>query len=385
MIKFFKFKLKKIKNLYLLFLCYIKFLFKGKANKKTAKLNKILVVQMSKLGDMVCTTPIFRAIKIKYPQAKIFVLGNSVNKQLLEKHPHVDKYIIAENSIFKNIKKIKQEKFDFACLIVPDFTSLTTIFLANINFIAAPKIIKGFSSQNIKPYKLLNKLVITKEHIIRHYAPKQYLKLLEPINIYSSDTKKYLNFSVNAKKNIEKFFQKNNIKTKTDLIIGITPTAGNKIKQWPAKRFAKLADYIYQKHKAKIILTASSQEQNTIQEVLKNRNPNTKIYNAKVNIDELKALISKYSMFISADTGPIYIAEAFKVPTIDIVGPVDENDQPPQGKYNLIVKADRKKSELYVMNARKYNIKEAQRQINDITINMVIEKFEELCKKLKSI
>ena len=73
------------------------------------------------------------------------------------------------------------------------------------------------------------------------------------------------------------------------------------------------------------------------------------------------------------------------MPTIDIVGPVDENDQPPQGKYNLIVKADRKKSELYVMNARKYNIKEAQRQINDITINMVIEKFEELCKKLKSI
>ena len=34
-------------------------------------------------------------------------------------------------------------------------------------------------------------------------------------------------------------------------------------------------------------------------------------------------------LFISVDTGPIYIAEAFNVPTVDIVGPVDENVQPP--------------------------------------------------------
>jgi len=43
------------------------------------------------------------------------------------------------------------------------------------------------------------------------------------------------------------------------------------------------------------------------------------------------------SLYVSADTGPIYIAEAFNVPTIDITGPVNENEQPPQGEKHKIV------------------------------------------------
>ena len=112
---------------------------------------------------------------------------------------------------------------------------------------------------------------------------------------------------------------------------------------------------------------------------------NTKIINTTglFNIDELKALISKLSLFISVDTGPIYIAEAFGVATIDITGPIDEKEQPPIGRIHKIVKIEnREKPELYVMNARVYNKKEAKRQVDEISVDMVIEKFEELMKIL---
>ena len=97
-----------------------------------------------------------------------------------------------------------------------------------------------------------------------------------------------------------------------------------------------------------------------------------------LNIDELKALISKMSAFISVDTGPIYIAEAFGVSTIDIVGPMDENEQPSRGPRHKVVVGERLKPELHIMNARVYDETEARRQIDSITVDMVMRAFREL-------
>jgi len=101
-----------------------------------------------------------------------------------------------------------------------------------------------------------------------------------------------------------------------------------------------------------------------------------------LSIDELKALISKMSLFISADTGPIYIAEAFNIPTIDIVGPVDENVQPPKGRIHKLVIPKRTKSELYIMNARNYNKEEALRQVNSILTKSVIKEVNKLLNSI---
>jgi len=43
-----------------------------------------------------------------------------------------------------------------------------------------------------KSYKILRKLVLSRSHRIGSYAGREYLKLLEPIDIFTEDTKKYL-------------------------------------------------------------------------------------------------------------------------------------------------------------------------------------------------
>ena len=120
--------------------------------------------------------------------------------------------------------------------------------------------------------------------------------------------------------------------------------------------------------------------------VLKNITSEKNVTNLvqKTSIDQLKALISELDFFLSVDTGPIYIAEAFNVPTIDIIRPIDEKEQPPISEKNLIVlPANREKPEMFVMNARSYNPKEAKRQVNSITVQMVLDACKELISKLK--
>ena len=371
----------KIKYLLIFFICVARFIIFGKANKKIKSPKKIAIMQTAKLGDMVCTTPMFRAVKEKYPESRLFVIGNKINKEVLEGNPDVDEYIVWKNNFWGLLKKLIKEKIDFACVTHPNFWGLAMLYLAGVPLIAVPGIKNGFSPVETRLYKMLRKFVVAVPHHMGSYAPREYLRLLEPVGIFSDNIKKYLYFTKQADEAIKKFFISNEIDISKDFVVGILPSVGNKIKEWETEKFAQLAGYIYSHYNAKIVIMGGKDDVAKSKEMIKTLNRDTKFTDTTglFNLDNLKALISKLSLFISVDTGPVYIAEAFGVPTIDIIGPMDEREQPPVGEKNKVVMMEsRKQSVLHIMNAIEYDYKEARRQIEEITVKMVVNKLNEL-------
>lgn len=379
--------LSRISRLFVLILCFLFFPLRGKANKKQSNYHNILIIPPGKLGDVVCVTPVFFAIRQKFPKTKIFILGNNTKKAVLKDSNLVDIYLDDEGFV-KNILKIRRAKIDFACVNSFDFMKLAELYLSGIPFISAPVVVNNNITQETKPYKLLIKLVAHKNFILGDYIPRQYLYLIEPLGIFSDNTKKHLGFSKDAEKRISRFFKDRNLNLKKDFIIGISPSAGNKDKTWKAEKFAKIADYLYQKYNAKIIIIGGQGDIKETKEMTEYINKSTFFVDTTgaFNIDILKGLVSKLDLFIGVDTGPIYISEAFNVPTIDIVGPINENEQPPIGKFHKIVKwEDRKQPAINILDARNYDYEEVRRQTDNITVNMVIKKIDELIQFLSYI
>jgi len=357
------------------------YLFRGRADVLRKNLNNFLIVPSGKIGDLVCATPLYLAVRKNYPAAKIIDLGNKINRDVLLDSGLADEYITKKN-FWPLLKEIKKQKIDFACLIEINFEVLAVLYLAGLPLISILKIKNGYCPYETRPYRILGKFVVNSPYYMERYAAREYLKLLEPIGIFTDDTKKHLSFSQEADKRINDFLVKNNIKKDFDFIVGIAPSAGNKIKVWGGEKFAKVAGYLYQKYKAKIIIIGGNDDEKEAKEMIACLEKNVEIINTAnmFNIDELKALISEMNLLISVDSGPIYIADAFDVPTIDIVGPMSEKEQPPSGEKHRIVKAERKKPELHIMNARVYDKKEARRQVDDITAEMVINELDDLMK-----
>lgn len=54
----------------------------------TAK--SFLVIRCDKIGDMVCTTPLFTALRARFPDAQICALANTYNSVVLERNPFID-------------------------------------------------------------------------------------------------------------------------------------------------------------------------------------------------------------------------------------------------------------------------------------------------------
>ncbi len=378
--------LYKIENGLLVALVYLYSLVRGKAIGHSRDPKRVLIWQEAKLGDIVCTTPLFSELKKCYPNARLVVMGNAINKQVLADHPSVDSYVVMSRRLFENLNIIRRQRFDFACTITPNFRNLAALFLAGIPIIAAPRVVDGWSPYQTKPYTMILPLVASVPHHFGSYAPREYLRLLEPVHVYTSNTKKTLKYSREADETAEKILRSNRLK-KTDFVVVMSPVVANRIKQWPLDRFARLTEYLVKYRGATVFLIGTKAEVPVVEEMfsqVKNKSNICSIA-GELTIDELKAFISKASLFISVDTGPVYIAEALEVPTVDILGPMAEGEQPPRGEFHAIVKPEGEYDpQLHIMNARTYDKDEALRQVNAITVEQVIAVCDEIISKIKA-
>lgn len=367
------------------FSLYIQALFSvirfGKRKEIEQHPKKVLVIQLAKLGDMVCFTPVLRALKEHRPETKVYLLGDALNKAVMDGNRDIDEYVVFQKQKIREIIRfLRQEKIDVACVRGTPFIGLVIALLSGIPGIIATRVVAGRGFET-RTYKWLLRFVRTVDFSFGTYMPREFLRLLEPMGIFATDTQKHLSFSEHGKATVTQFFLSTGIDKKKDFVVGVAPSAGSKIKEWPEERFSEVINHLLSRHNAWVLVIGGPSDKDIVSRVIARSDHSSRVLNTQgiFNMDETKALISKLNLFVSVDTGPVYIAEAFKVPTIDIVGPVDEREQPPQGPFNRnIVPIGRVKPEISILNARMYNREEAIRQIRSITVTQVTEEIDRL-------
>lgn len=376
----------RVKRIILFGRCLMRAFFYGFADKMPPKISRIIVVPTGKLGDVVCATPVLRALRDRLPEAHIIVAGNTkLHEQILADSGLADEYLNLEKD--GSVGRIKSCNVDVALVTGPSYLPTALFYLAGIPLVVSASVQGGFSPSETRLYKILKRFVKNFPYHIEAYAPHERLRVLEPIGIVCDDTRKHLGFSENADDKVKRFFADNDIDTEKDFVVGISPTAGNKIKEWPEERFAKVADYMAVKYRAKIIILGGQNDEKKVNRTVGYMGSGIKVLKiTDFNIDMLKSLIAKLALFIAVDTGPIYIAEAFGVPTIDIVGPVDERVQPPQGIiHRNVVPPGRTRSELSILNARSYNAEEATRQVLSTSVDAVVKEIDGLLRDVLAL
>lgn len=375
--------MKRLTNLLLVFVVLVFSVVRGNAKCPidTKKVRSIAVVQMAQLGDMVCTTHVFHHIKNKYPNARLYVVGKAANEETLKYNKDVDEYVVfSEDDIWTFYKFLKKTKIDVGILTATHFRALAVLFLSGVKHIIAPTVIDGYSPFETKTYRMIRWLFTIISISTSKNVHEEYLKLLCPLDINETSTERHLEFSKEAKRKAAQFFAKHDISPADDFVVGIFPSSGNKIKNWPGDRFAQVADHVYKKYKAKIIVIGGPNDTEEVSEMLNALDPQTKVINTLnlFTIDELKAVIALMSMFISVDAGPLNFAIALNVSTVDILGPVPEFAVK-VGKFNRAV-ANRGGAApaVHSLNTREINFKEARRQAKAIPVEMVIHEVDAL-------
>jgi ADP-heptose:LPS heptosyltransferase len=284
----------------------------------------ILVIDFGQLGDVVLSLPALRAIRERFPQAKVTVAVGKPGGEIirLSKYANevleIDRVALRDGpkltaglKIIKLISELRKAKFD----LVIDLHSLSETNL--LGFLSgAPK--RLYSRRPNRSLDFLSNFrpvpppEATSNHIV-----DRYLDVLKPLNIQNSSRLPHISPDSKGNETVEKLLKKEKAESGS-LLVGIFPGAGHESRKWPLERFVELSDHLIRNDRVRIVVFAGPEESKMIPQ-MRSMFPATTIFLEKLSISQLAAAQARLTLLVSNDTGPMHLAAAVGTSVIVIM------------------------------------------------------------------
>ncbi|MBI2135323.1 glycosyltransferase family 9 protein [Candidatus Woesearchaeota archaeon] len=315
------------------FICLILSFFPSKIKKSGCK--KILLIQLWGLGETVLSLPSIRELRQKYKNANIDVLTTGrVNDIFYNKRN------------LNNIRIIKLNPFSILFFILKNWKRYDLVIDME-EYLNISAIIAFFTGKERIGYShgIRSKLYTKKvPYNDSQHVSQTFMDLLKPLGIDKKvKNLEKLNYSDKDKKKIDSLLKNHNI-GKKDFIVGFGIGAAESVREriWPRERFAAVADYLIEKHKAKIIFIGNKEEERLVdetQKLMKNKDNSLNLA-GKTSIREMFYLITLCKLFVGNDAGPMHVAAAQGVRTIGLFGCNLPIRFAPFGKKNISIRKE---------------------------------------------
>lgn len=279
------------------------------------KNKKILVAQTAYFGDVVLTWHLVWRAHIASGQrvgfllrpqcASLFEAASDVVEILSFDKRGADKGL----SGLLRVAKSLEGKFDVVLSPHPSFRTALLLRLSKI-----PTRVGFTNSQGSFFYNV--KAVWDKK---KHETERQK-SLIEVLGVVAKETDvPPIPFSSAQKSRADELLKKAGIQD-DEKIVGINPFSVWHTKRWLLEYWAKLAELVEEKFKARIVVIGGTSDIGEAEKLLKLSGAKLVSLAGKSDFGVLNALMERVSIFISNDSGPAHVAAMRKVPTVVIFG-----------------------------------------------------------------
>ncbi|MFH0913646.1 MAG: lipopolysaccharide heptosyltransferase II [Candidatus Omnitrophota bacterium] len=299
---------------------------------------KILIFNVNWLGDVLFSTATIRGIRRNFPDSFIACIIPSRCYPILKGNPHLDEIIIFDDkdrhrgilAQMNFVRLLKKRKFDLVFLLHRSFTRALICRLADIP--------ERYGYYTRKRGFLLSKKIVPPKKDTLHRID-YYLNIIGQAGLAAED--RYTEFFVSDEdiNFVDGFLNKNSIQ-KNDFLVAVNPGANWLPKRWPKDYWARLCDRLIAEFSAKVIITGSRQDLSLASSIKESMREEPVITSGIFNLKQLGALFKRVDLFISADTGPLHIANAMGTKKIiALFGPTSSQITGPVPAQNTVVLA----------------------------------------------
>jgi lipopolysaccharide heptosyltransferase II len=292
---------------------------------------KILLIRLRLIGDVVFTTPAIRAIRRRYPDARLTYIVQAAALPVVQGNPHINEVIVAADERgwttlredWALAKRLRNERFDIAI----DFHGgPRSSFLA---WASRARVRVGYHVTG-RSWMYTTRVPRPRALRPRHSVENQW-DLLTPLGIEPPDrwrdpTEMPLNLE--AVRALEERFTAAGLRSEDRLIV-MHVSAGNAFRRWPQAAFIDLARRLVEGDPRRRVLVTSGPSDlaaaraiaNAVREHLTEERRQAILECPELSLAELRACLPRASLFIGGDSGPLHIASTTAVPIVGIFGP----------------------------------------------------------------
>ncbi|MBI4683848.1 MAG: glycosyltransferase family 9 protein [Nitrospirae bacterium] len=280
----------------------------------------ILVIRMNRIGDMICTIPLLKTLRKEFPEARLTVLAEETNVEVIKNASYIDKLLIYKkgagiyrNKILNLKKNFKGNNFDIAIAVKGGFSSN----LATATFLSGAAYRIGYISDNHHLLDFLYNMPVKKTPNIQHQV-ERCLNLLKHIGITPDRFVKDISFeipqkSVNSFKN---FLNVNNISSTENELIVLNISNDRPNTSWPVENFMELIKRL-KAYPIKCIITSAPQDSENAKKLA---NTSSALFYETPHIMDFAAATERGNLLICHDSGAMHIGASVGTKTLVLVG-----------------------------------------------------------------
>lgn len=309
------------------------------ARRPARQPRRILVIQTAKIGDFVATTPVFRALRARLPEAEIVALLHPVNLPLAQNLDSIDRVMALPQAGFKGwagkrwLLDQLREGYDTVVVLSPNLSTLLVPFWAGVprRISVLPDRRQG-SSRLAWPF-----LTHGEAHQAGRLFRETALRALAGLGIASDESLLALpNEVALCPKAVAR--REALLAGRPGPLVGLGLGAGNRLKALEPMQLQALAEQILSLTPATLVLIGTAVDREIAANLIASLPPERVIDTTdQWRLAELPALLAGLDCFAGVDSGATYIADALGVPVVDFMGPADASDQRPTGRRALII------------------------------------------------
>jgi len=332
------------------------------ANSASSAVNSILVIQLTKMGDLLQTTPLLQRIRKHYPHAEITALIDSKQAELSSNIPFIDRIIsldlapISEqidqddSSLFAKyhslqtvLGPIRRENFDLIYNI--NFSRITALLC---QFFPTTKVV-GYRFSSRSGRILKEEWVSFIFHLMRNRNLIR-LNLVDLLASYENNNSSPSRRLFYGKESQESFAEEFSLPDGgKQRKIGLQLGCGGYLRRWPVPFFASLAHRLAIRHGIQITLFGGKGEENLGKQFqdewfrLAGQKPEAAAVLdliGKTTLPHLAENLKNCDLLISGDTGTMHLATAVGTRVLALfLGTALCHETGPYGEGHFVIQA----------------------------------------------
>jgi heptosyltransferase-2 len=123
--------------------------------------------------------------------------------------------------------------------------------------------------------------------------------------------------------------------------VGMNPGASfGSAKRWVPERYAEVGDRLVKDAGASVAILGGADERPVAEAIASAMQAPAQILAGRTTLPELVGVLSRLSLLVTNDSGPMHLAAALGVPLVAVFGPTDWRETAPYGARHRLVRED---------------------------------------------
>jgi len=269
---------------------------------------KILVIRRNRMGDMICTLPLLRALRKNFPTAFIKVVCERKGEPIARACGAVDEVYLLKKGVNRLHTLLLNLRALRGCdLAIGVKAGFDRHLAAMIRWSGARHRIGYAPGPRSFHYSHRLSLPPSEESQI-----ESCLRLLTPLGIKESSMDLHLDLPASALEFAERLAVNKAFNKRFITVFNLSSNRD----QWPTENYAQLGKLILEKKKGLIALSCLPEDRHRADEILKSLPPNDVFIFQSSSPLELAALFKRGHLLITPEGGSAHLAAASGIPTL---------------------------------------------------------------------